>query len=213
MRWVRRLAGVLMATGLIGFFGAVACSLLGQRIPQRVQLPLGDVSSVAVDSQGRIYCASQGYSRVQQYDRDGDFLRSWWVDSGGGSFVMEVDAQDRIRVATAQTDAHLVYRPDGHLISVERSDTEYDRMRRVRRDPLRWRSPGGEVYEARTPNLYPKVVVVDRAGAVRTVVTTPFLLWMVAGPLPGWIRVAAAILLLQVTRGAARRPRPEAEPA
>lgn len=213
VRWTRRAAGLLMATGLIGFLGAFLCSMFGGRIPSGIRLPLGDVGSIAADSRGRIYCGSQGYSRVHQYDHDGSFLRSWWVDSGGGSFLLGVDAHDRIHVATARTNAHMVYRPDGHLISSERSGTEYDRMQRARRNPLRWRIPDGGVYEVKTPNLYPRVVAVNRAGVARTLVTTPFLVWMVAGPLPGWLRLAVAVVLLQATRGRGGRPGAEAGPA
>ncbi len=66
------MAGAVFATGANGF------------VPSGFEMPLGDLESVAVDAEGRIYTSAGFYSRIQVYDRTGQFLRGWFVDAGGG---------------------------------------------------------------------------------------------------------------------------------
>jgi hypothetical protein len=195
LKWV---AAVLVVTGFVGFFGCFACYLLRNRIPASLELPLGDVGAIAVDGRGTIYCSSQGYGRIQEYASDGRFIRGWPLPYK--SPRLEVDELDRLHVAVGYEET--VYDRDGRALSHRPCGSRDDKSHSA--GPLACKTPSGYAYRARTPNLWPRVVKTDAAGRSTVVVNTPFYLWIIGGPLPGWLRAVAGMILLNAVR---RKPR------
>ena len=78
-----RLATGLLLLGVVGWFAAPAYMLGLLPIPATVEVPQGELETIAVDPEGRIYCGGQFWQRVQVYDHDGNFLHGWLMDASG----------------------------------------------------------------------------------------------------------------------------------
>jgi hypothetical protein len=185
---------VLVVTGLVGFFGAFAGTICRYHIPRSLQLPLGDIQSIAVDRSGRIYCFSGGYMRVQQYSAGGRFLRGW--PSPYKSAVIKTDRHGRVHLLDG--DQETVYDHTGRKLEQRHlaESTDWYPGKRT----LTWRTEPGWVYRAVTPNLWPRVTRTSPTGAANTAVGTPVLMWLLAGPLPGWLRFVAGIVILRALK-------------
>ena len=190
-KMLRRLAAVLLVLGLIGWFGAFLCCFWLSRVaPADVEFPLAELKAVALDSRGRIYCATMAYARVQVYDQVGRFQRGWYVDAAGGVFAIWSDRKDHIHVMTARNDTHYVFATDGRLLRRERiADPHFTKR------SARVRDSSGTTYEVRRPSIWPQVVKIDPSGNESVIVSPRLDLWWVSGPFPAWIFVAAGILL------------------
>lgn len=191
MKWLRYLAGFLIITGMLSFFGAAVCTGVRYRIPMTWNMPLGDVGSIAVDHAGNIYLSSQGYMRIHAFGPDGQFLRSW--ASPEKDPVLSVDARNRLH---AKSGEDIVFDQQGRVIA--RHQLPEEPVLYTGKWTLRCRSDSGDLYTVMTPNLWPRVIKTDPWGTSRLLMTTPFHLWMVAGPLPGWLRAVLGMLILKI---------------
>ncbi len=50
------------------------------------------------------------------YDSEGNFLRGWFVNAGGGVFKLHITENDELEVFIAGGDRHLVFAEDGSLL-------------------------------------------------------------------------------------------------
>jgi hypothetical protein len=146
------------------------------------ELPLSDLRGIAVDEEGRIYCASHLPGRIQVYDRRGRFLRGWHVRAWG-AFWPRVNGAGRVEVALARSDQLLTYEPDGTL--VRETDCEWEDMERdffVNEDSTI--GPDGSVYTVRGRLTWPRVTRTDPSGVERDVIVTRLSQWLFLAPLP-----------------------------
>lgn len=82
------------------------------------EFPLQSVNSIAQDKNGRIYLGLDDLSRIQVYDGDGRFLRSWFVDTdSGGGWEFKIDDEDVIH--TLGSGMYSRYNIDGVLLHKE----------------------------------------------------------------------------------------------
>jgi len=86
--WVVYVVVSVLSVPVCVFLGGYGARMMSSRI----QLPLGGVDSIAVDSMGRVYCGIPFYSRIQVYSKEGDFLQGWFVPDA--VMVLEVDTND-----------------------------------------------------------------------------------------------------------------------
>lgn len=202
---VRRIAGAMLIIGVVGFFGALLVGVwLARYIPPYVQLPLSEISGPALDREGRIYCLSESYSRLQVYDHSGDFLRGWFVDTVGHAASIRLESDDSVHVYTATGAMHFAYDTSGRLLRREKlnhGDTRYD-------DPSGPSTRSGYEYVVRHPSIWPQVVKVGTDGRESVVVRPTLLLWIFAGPLPAWLFLAGAIVVLNLTQRYVRKDSP-----
>lgn len=91
-----------------------------ERIPRWGRLPkgweFGKLSSVAVDSQDRVYLYQRTEHPVVVLDRDGDFLTSWGegvIAEGHGIFI---DAEDHVYLVDRQGQQVLKFSTEGKLV-------------------------------------------------------------------------------------------------
>ncbi len=197
--WALKLSAcALLLLGCVGWFGGALTSLLKPAwISSETQLPLGDLESVALDSQGRIYCGLAFYSRIQVYDEQGRFLRGWWVDGGGGMLRLHMAEGDRLEVEAARKNRVFTFDLNGSLIE-SNQQTETQRKVSDRLDQLPVTDARGRTYAIRNRFFWPHVVREDQAGRT-TVVSTPWYLWPIMGPLPAWIFFAIGLVTLGLT--------------
>ena len=193
---------LITALGIIGFGGFLAggvCAFItisGEpRVSSWARFPLGGLETIAVDSHGNLYCGINFYSRIQVYSSEGEFIRGWFLDAGGGVFRIKIDDEDRLHAGTARGDYYYIFSTEGELLSArEMSPKEEERIfGKTYYSPVSDRN--GNIYGIKKSLLLPGVIKTDARGQESTVVSDPFILWFIKGPFPAWLWLAGAILL------------------
>ncbi|MBI1372441.1 MAG: hypothetical protein GC159_06730 [Phycisphaera sp.] len=189
-QFVRVLAAVCMLLGGIGYFGSLSINNGSTDwLGDNVELPLGDLTDVEVDGDGHVYCALQGYHRVQVYDADGRFVRGWQVESQTGRFRMQLGDTGHVEVATLRGDMLFVYDTNGKLLDArDGGHTAYFAFGEGHDRVAPQQGRDGHVYRVADAQLYPHVVrcdATDGGGAKEsTVVSMPFYYWPFMAPVP-----------------------------
>jgi hypothetical protein len=184
----RRIGTWLMWLGSAAFLLGVLAAYTGSWIPRYVEFPLGYMGSFAVDSDGRIYCGTQSYSRVQIYDSGGRFVASYYVDVGGGRFELDIDEADRLVVVGGRTQDRSLY--DHDMVLLSRTPDPGGRIFKnlKQRGVIRYTDRHGVSYFSRDFFLlYPHIVAIGQSGESHVVVRTPIYLWPLMSPLPSWL--------------------------
>jgi hypothetical protein len=177
---------IIIATGMVGFIGAFLCTVLAKQIPANVNLPLGDVGMIAVDSKGIIYCSSEGYNRIQQFSATGQFIRGWASPYESPKLI--IDKKDRLHVFYSDKE-QVVYNESGEIIPNDNSKLP------VREKELSQKI-GNVTYKVEYPYLWPIIVKILPDGTSVKIIKTSFLTWMIAGPFQGWLKVIFGQFLL-----------------
>jgi hypothetical protein len=189
----------ILGLGVLGWFAGFSISLLDiPRIGPTYEMPLGDLSGIAVDSSGNIYCGAQFYSRIQKYDSEGRFLFGLRIDASGGGFRFRVNKNDELEVGTSRTD--LVYRfsPSGELLE-RKNDIKHRFFDELGSEgEIQCYEPYNILYKIPTSTLFPSVVRITPSGQTRTVVSVPFQKWLLMGPLPAILYWFAGMILLAI---------------
>jgi hypothetical protein len=172
--------------GFIGFMAGPVITLGSEEFPDEIELPLGALEGIAVDSDGNIYCGVQFYHRVQVYDPKGNYIRGTFVDSAGGAFRIRINQNDELEVATVRNDKLYRFGKDGTLVTElsdvhhyygefgETGETQcYDEKQKVTYQ-IRW-SPFSTYIEKK-----------NASGKTKVIVKTPFNKWLFQGPYPAW---------------------------
>jgi hypothetical protein len=192
----------MLTIGMVGWFSAFLIGVwLTKYIPSGVQLPLSELSGPALDHAGNIYCISEAYGRLQVYDSNGRFVRSWTVGLWGHAGTVHLDDRDRVHVYVSLHPAHYIYDTRGRLLRTERlsdDDTRPD-------GPSGPNAASGYEYVVRRPSIWPQVVKVGADGRESVVVRPNPLLWIFAGPFPAGLFVALAIIVLSLTQRYVRK--------
>ena len=171
------------------------------------EFPLGDLASIAVDRQGRIFCGIVAYGRIQMYDSDGRFVRGWPVGSSGGAFRIRMNRSDQVDVAVTRGDRLHTFDDRGNLLNTkERFDIlPTDRVRGPAQTECRL--PTGDVYSIRGGLLFPHVVKRDGSGRRTTVVRMTFAKWLIMCPFPAGIFLAVAVVIHCLIQWSAKKSR------
>lgn len=124
-QFVKYMANALIAIGVGGFLltylsAAGALSWL----PSSFEWPVG-YSDKVIETGNGLYVVPLPCSRIQVYDPNWKFLRSWYVDAGGGSFVMVPSGQDGIDVYTSRGTMYYSFNTNGVLVNASKY---YDRI-------------------------------------------------------------------------------------
>lgn len=188
---------LIVTLALIGFGGFLAgfiCSFTADsdypKVSTKARFPLGDLQTAAVDSSGNIYCGSGFYSRIQAYSPEGKFIRGWFFQVGRGTLRMMIDGEDNIHIGTAKGDEHHIFTTDGKLLTTEGDMNAFNNL-----DKDQITDIDGNSYEILNSLILPRVSKTDAKGKKTVVVSDPFYLWFINGPLPVWLWMLVAILL------------------
>lgn len=197
--WKLILAQAAFLVGLLCWGTAVASGLGVFKPPRNLQMPMGTIGDIELDTSGRIYLALQLYGRVQVYASDGGFLHGWQVDTGGGTMKMEIDPADRIHIVVHRVYRHYVFSPSGDLLEEAEVDGDYIRCFGDG-SPLAEHGASRIWYQVRWRTLFPCVVKLSRADTAIAAVSTPLWLWVAMAPFPsllwGLVGVAGSLQIL-----------------
>lgn len=199
-RHIIRIIGVLfLVVGLVGFLAGPLSfkSASFRKVLDPFELPLGDLQGIAVDSEGRIYCGLQFFSRVQVYDADGRFLYSVYANSSGTPFRIRINEDDQLEVAITGNDKVYLFDQNGNLVR-ERSKVGHY-----------YSDFAGEsrFYDAKEDATYFRkgypimahVVKRDSTGRENVIIRNPFHKWVFQGPLPAWLIGAIGGVMLWIS--------------
>lgn len=207
LKWwpLKLLAAGISLIGAVGFAaGFFAMYGLLTWVPRSVELPLGWLVGIALDSKGHIYCGTQFYSRIQEYDADGAFLAGWFVPSSGGVFRIRVNSNDELEVATARTRMLLRFSPAGELLEQRRDARAFEQF--GPNNERRWTDSDGTTYEIDRSFLLSSISKHKNAER-ETLIVTPLYLWFFMGPFPAWLLFALGGLLFAGLEGRLRLKR------
>ena len=85
------------------------------------ELPLSRMKEFTFDSKGWIYCALQGFSRIQVYGPDGDFKYNWYIGSGSDGFRILMD-NDTLKVYSKAENKEFSFSLAGLLVNTKGID-------------------------------------------------------------------------------------------
>lgn len=191
---------------VVGFLSGLSCNLLSiLDIPLSssiIRVPLGSPGGIAVDSKGRIYCLAGFYNRMQVYDKEGRFLTGWSVKAVSRIVNIFIDDNDNIHVETGcyekkhpivnvNRKVYTVFDSNGKLL--EKRNETFSSVKKV--DVLGAKDDDGNVYRIKDYWLFPKIIKITPSGEETIVISDPFYLWFIKGPLPTGGFILCALII------------------
>ncbi len=124
-QFVKYVAKTLMVIGMGGFLLTWLSAAGGVNwLPPSFEWPVG-YSDKVIETGNGLYVVPLPCSRIQVYDPNWKFMRSWYVDAGGGSFVIVPSGQDEIDVYTSRGTMFYSFNTNGVLVNASKY---YDRI-------------------------------------------------------------------------------------
>jgi hypothetical protein len=155
-----------------------------------IKFPLSAPEVVLVDNSGDIYCLSKFYNRLQVYDKNGNFLKGWFIDLPAGSFKILEDTDNNIRVVSANNSFISVFDKNGYFLrKSQRPDFDEKFYANEVKDSF------GYFYKIRNPFFYPQIIKISNSGEISVVTGQSFGHWMVTMPVPGFVFLMVMIII------------------
>lgn len=110
-------ASMLMAMGILGFFGSALSSAteLGKFI--HFEWPVGKADAAIQYTDGTFVVPHEPSGRVQIYDSSLKFIRGWQIQAGGGGFKLNPNKDQTLDVYTFRGRMKYHYDLKGNLLS------------------------------------------------------------------------------------------------
>jgi hypothetical protein len=196
MRTIKRLLRhTIRITGIAFFaysgFMSIAAEYWGQHASLRTEVPIGRVEYLLVNDSGDVYVGSQPYSRIQVFDKHGNFLRGY---SPGGLRGFEFSLVPESGLVVIK-DGNGTYEMDDKTgVLVERS---YE-ANIVAQGEIECHDKEGNQYLcANWSWLWPRIQKVSPQGKESIVVCQPWTLWIRQSPSPArYIAILGLVLVL-----------------
>ena len=194
-KYFLRIIGTMF--GIVGIVGFLSGFMFGSlEILDSFELPLGELAGIAVDSEGRIYCGLQYFSRVQVYDAEGEFLYSVYADSSNGAFRIRINENDQLEVATTRNDKLYLFDKKGNLINEQSYVGHYFSDFGMTGETRFYDEKEDTTYFRKSYPIYAHVVKRVSNGQESIIIKTPFTKWVFQGPLPAlFLALIGAIVL------------------
>lgn len=111
-------AGIfLLVTGFASFINGFLCALgVSPWVTEKTELPFTSPGCYTVDKEERLYCGLEFYCRIQLYDSEGNFIKGWFLNSGGGRLEMQIDDKNQLHVANFKGHTLLTFSPEAELV-------------------------------------------------------------------------------------------------
>lgn len=194
---VKYVVGIgLLTIGVIGFFlNDFLSFFLSENVKSKLELPLSNPKGIVVDNSQRIYVGIPFYSRVQIYNKYGDFLGSLSFDSGGGgNFRIALDNNDNLIIATLRNEMLYIYGKNGQLISKYKNKETYYKIEQ--KNDIEFVDKNNDRFEIRNSLLlYPRIIKVSPEGKYNKIVSPTFFSWFLMEPLPCWVFAFIGLLI------------------
>jgi len=171
----------------------------------RIPFPLADAQGVVVDSQGHVFVGIGFFNSVQVYDKMGEYLRRFRVESKGGAFQMQLGPTDAIEILPCLMEGRvLFYGQDGTFLG-EKSVSKTVCKGRYRRH-LGFVDAHGRRFILLHRQLWPKVERIEKDGQISLTIQNPWYYFPIAGALHIVFFASALQLLRLLLWGKRRKP-------
>lgn len=182
----------LISSFLLGFLcSAIDYGLELQMPSSKIRFPLGNLEGIAVDNQGRIYCGSSFYSRLQAFDKNGDFLRGWFAPLSKGGEHINVEDNN---ICVAMSTKCWIYDPNGKLLnSKEYSFFDFEAKYGLHRD-MSAKDIHGNFYNIERGFLSPKITKTGVDGNTIVLISDPLKYWIIRIPFPGIVFIVFLLI-------------------
>lgn len=157
-----------------------------KHIPSDFELPLGKLNSIAVDSDENVYLASENSRRVQVFDKNGKFIKGWFIELGRGNLGLNIDKNDNLEVYRGSN--LYIYDSEGNYMKQEDLSSSDNRLSGVgleyKTEKYTYYIDTSITHVTDNYYIYPNVLKKDLYGKKTVVVSKPFfLLWIIMSPL------------------------------
>jgi len=205
-KWHKLIHVLVFFVGLLGFAAAFGTWPLRMISGSDTELPLGGFSSIFVDSRKNIYCVSEEYVRVQQYDENGTFLRAYVMPRGFSHVYIDDDdnvyAWYQGRYFKYDSEAQLIAEGDDAKPPVAK-DYSGQRVKEVV-------DGEGNIYRiARFSWVLPRVTRQSPSGERSVVVSQALYLWLIQWPFPALLFTTVAVVYGLIVHWRRKRRRQE----
>lgn len=159
----------------------------------KVQFPVGHIKAIDINSKGQIYYMDSMYSRVQVFNRDGSFFKSWFLPiKGKYSGVVGFSLGENDDINLVYRDKTLIYDSLGHFKkAVEHRDIDIEEYESYTKKIVQ--DSSGISYQS-TKELFSRWQLIKLDGKEKTVlISEPFGLWLVGGFFPSFLFIMMSV--------------------
>jgi hypothetical protein len=144
-------------------------------ISEKFRFPLTKIEKISVNKSGYIFALSRVFNRLQVFDKEGEFIRGWFVQIQDPSYDLYTDEGDHIVLATEQPPKIITYNVAGQILLEKRigNEDEFNKnAHSTKRDAL------GNTFKA-SPEISPnKIIKTSRNGKQQVIVRDTWGLWL-----------------------------------
>jgi hypothetical protein len=164
------------------------------------QLPLGDLDGMVL-CDNNMYVSVPFYRRIQKYNLEGTFIKSWPVDSAGGKYDLWADNQNNINVAVSRTNMHIIYNSNGDVIDRKEVPIFSDWKKLIENiDPYFAQDSKGNRYVLNKSQWFPKIIKISPTGKEEVIIKDPIYLSVNRAPFPALLYVIMGIIISPVLK-------------
>ena len=171
----------LIFSYLLIVIGFASWFLVPNLFSENNEIPLGDIKGFVVDKQNNIYLGSGFYERVQVYNENGEFIRNWKVESLGGTYSIDISANDNILITSARGREQIEYDKNGKVLS--KNEIDILKYQNDFKDKKTFITENGTAYELKG-NWVSKLV---KKNPEKTIIKQSIFLQIIKGPTNSWV--------------------------
>ncbi|MGV6862644.1 MAG: hypothetical protein ACWA41_12805 [Putridiphycobacter sp.] len=171
----------------IGLTGGVI-SFFSDTITTEIELPFGTPAGIAV-TENNIFLNLSDYSRIQKYDKQGNFVKSWITDNTKGATYLRLNEKNNLELFVVRNRLLLEYDENGEILSSKSNFFEENFVKNEKsfldkKFHVRYWVEG---------TFFPKLISNDN-GEYRVLKRSGFLLFVFAFPFPSVIFIFSGLL-------------------
>lgn len=151
-----------------------------------VQYPIGDPQSIALSDEDNILLGLTSYGRIQVYDKNGNFIKGWFVGATGGPFVIWTDDNKKLHAIITRSEMHKIYDFNGNLIEAKNIENVEKYIELDNKGKLVQTDSLGNIYSLKDIRWKPTVTRTDLKNVETKIIEDPFWLWITKKPAPNW---------------------------
>lgn len=185
---------------VISFLLPFACGLFGffwetdSRVFQDIEFPLSIPKGIVVNSNKEIICANPFYQRLQVYDFNGNFKKSWFAKipiHSEQEFLLSLIDDNINLVAYGRS---VLYNCDGSIIKTEEIPREYVNSIKYKNINV-FKSKLEQTYTLENRFLFPKVVCYEKTKLPIEIQLDKWSMFLLKGPWQAFILFFAFLVL------------------
>lgn len=177
---IKILLGAWLAVGTVGVCGVLLChwlSALGVSMNSSyIRFPLGEVSSMTMDTKGCLWVYSTDLCRLQIFDQEGRFLKGWFVSSASpepSTSGMHIDPNGHIHLILISDD-HYIFDAVGNLLNHSKEEGIWKKFDSEDSSYAQYTDDKGNTYIKRGGIIHPRIAKINPTGEETIMISEAF---------------------------------------